>query len=186
MTTKPMIVQTRPAMASQVSGRSCHSGRVPASFFCSLILTPHAHRKKAAVGAITRTMTRAMIRSMALVPFLLLDRARLARLMSARDARGPEEHESLHFGHALTAVRQHEVQILQHTGRRPPDVAIAVRHGVETPLAALPDAAVDAMVLDIEEVRQRHLEDVGDLARVCMDGESWRHDAHHWADLVAG
>src|SRR5215207_6303280 len=113
MTTKPMIVQARPAMPSQVSGRSCHSGRVPAILRCSLILTAHAHRKKATVGAITSTRTRAMIRSMASV-LPLPDRAHLARLMSARDARGPEDHESIRSGHALTAI-QDEVQILQHT-----------------------------------------------------------------------
>src|SRR5215216_3324827 len=124
MTTKPMMVQTRPAMASQVSGRSCHSGSVPATLRCSLIFTPHAHRKKATVGAITRTRTRRRMRSM-----------------------------------TLTAV-QDEVQILEHARRRPPDVAIAVGHGVIAPLATLPDAAVDAVVLFVEEVRQRHLEHV--------------------------
>src|SRR5262245_66256494 len=113
MTTKPRMVQSRPAMPSQVSGKSCHSGKVPESLRCSFIFTPHAHRKKATVGAITSTMTRRMTRSMA----------------------------------GLPAVRQHEVQILEHAGRRSPDVAIAVGHGVVTPLAALPDAAVDAMVL---------------------------------------
>src|SRR5215213_5483425 len=157
MTTKPMIVQARPAMPSQVSGSSCHSGRVPAILRCSLIFTPHAHRKKATVGAITRTRTRAMMRSMGLV----LMGAQGGRVR--RDpARGPEDLEAIRSGHALTAI-QDEVQVLQHTGRRPPDVAIAVGHGVVTPLAALPDAAVDAMVLGVEEVRQGHLEDVGDL-----------------------
>src|SRR5687768_8955985 len=138
MTTKPMIVQARPAMPSQVSGRSCHSGRVPAILRCSIIFTPHAHRKKATVGASTRMRTRAMMRSMALV-LPLPDRAHPARLMSAqgrvrRDpARGPEDHEAIQSGHALTAI-QDEVQILQHTRRGPPDVAIAVGHGVVTPL----------------------------------------------------
>src|SRR5512139_1068665 len=114
MPMKPMIVQISPAMASQVSGRSSHSGRVPATLRCSLIFTPHAHRKKAAVGAVTRTRTRRMMRSMGLV-LPLPDRAHLARLMSARDARGREDHEAIQSGHALTAVRQDEVQILQHT-----------------------------------------------------------------------
>src|SRR4029450_3888116 len=149
MTMKPMIVQISPAMPSQVSGRSCHSGRVPATLRCSLIFTPHAHRKKATVGAITRTKTRRMMRSM-----------------------------------ALTAV-QDEVQILEHARRRPPDVAITIGHGVVAPLAALPGAAVDAVVLFVEEVRQGDLEHIGDLARVCMDGESRRDDAHHRRDLVA-
>src|SRR3954462_5744132 len=55
MTMKPTIVHSSPAIASHVSGRSCHSGRVPASLRCSLIRTPHAHRKNAIVGAMTRT-----------------------------------------------------------------------------------------------------------------------------------
>src|SRR5215216_4978251 len=112
MTTKPMMVQTRPAMASQVSGRSCHSGRVPATLRCSLIFTPHAHRKKATVGAITRTRTRRRMRSMGLC-LPLPDRAHPARLMSALEARGPKDHEAIQSGHALTAV-QDEVQILEH------------------------------------------------------------------------
>ena len=40
-----------------IIGMSCHSGRVPASLRSCLIFTPHAQRKKAAVGAITSTMT---------------------------------------------------------------------------------------------------------------------------------
>ena len=43
------------------------------------------------------------------------------------------------------------------------------------------------LVVDlVEEVRQRHLEDVGDLARIGTDGESRRHDADDRRDLVAG
>src|SRR6185436_4866427 len=57
ITRKPTIVQTRPAMPSQVIGSSCHSGRVPATLRSFLIFTAHAHRKKATVGAMTSSRT---------------------------------------------------------------------------------------------------------------------------------
>src|SRR5258708_32882781 len=65
------MVQARPARASQVIGSSCHSGRVPSSLRSCLIFTAHAHRKKAAVGAITRTITTSTMR---MVRFLFLPR----------------------------------------------------------------------------------------------------------------
>src|SRR6266850_4487528 len=78
-----------------------------------------------------------------------------------------------------------ELQILEHTCRSAPDVALAVGHGVVAPLAALPDTAVEPVVLLVEEVLQRHLEHVGDLAWVCTGGESRRDEADYRGDLVA-
>src|SRR6266536_1619397 len=143
---RPAMVQTRPAMASQVRGMSCHSGRVPASLRSCLILTAHAHRKNAAVGASTRARTRSMMRMAA--PSLPLCRI---------CERQPVLHD---LCSALAGSGQDEVQILQHTGSSTPDLALTIGHGVETPLAALIDAAVDVMVLLVEEMRQRHLEHV--------------------------
>src|SRR6185436_19159473 len=65
---KPAMVQASPAIASQVTGMSCQSGRVPASLRSCLILTAHAHRKKAAVGAVTRTSTSKTMRMESLWP----------------------------------------------------------------------------------------------------------------------
>src|SRR6185437_5098568 len=161
MTMKPMIVNTRPAIASQVSGMSCHSGRVPASLRSCLILTPHAHRKKAAVGASTSTMTSKTMRMG--IPALgkPLRRRRLLR-------------------------RQDKVQVLQHARCRAPDVPLAVRHGVVTPLAALVLAAADLVIDLVEEVVERHLEHVRHFARLRTDGEARRHDADYRRDLEPG
>src|SRR6266851_8820602 len=164
------MVQARPAMASQVIGRSCQAGRVPASLRCCLILTAHAHRKKAAVGAITRTNTNMTTR----MGLLLAGSAPLQWRIIVEPQR-----RRRHWSGALPAMKVHalpirgedELQIFKHTRRRAPDVALAVGHGVVEPFAALPDAAGEPMVLLVEEVLQGHLEDVGDLARVCTGGE---------------
>src|SRR5262249_41037166 len=101
-----------------------------------------------------------------------------------RSGRGPAVRMNMM---CLPAHRQNELQVLQHTGGRPPHLALAVGHGGEATLASLSDlAAVDAMVLLVEEVVERHLEYVGYLARIRMGGESGRDDAHHRRDLEAG
>src|SRR5262245_10575683 len=115
---KPAIANISPTMLSQVSGRSCQAGKVPASLRASFIFTAQAHRKKAAVGASTSTTTRTTMRSIA--------------LLSARGS-------------------QNKLQVLQHTGSRSPDVALAIRHGIEAALAALRHPAIEPMVPFVEE-----------------------------------
>src|SRR5216683_1357440 len=153
------MVHRSPAMASQVIGMSCHAGRVPASLRSCLILTAHAHRKKPAVGAITKMRTKRMTRMELL--------------------RTPVRNPS------VGGAGEDELKILKHTGSCAPDVALTVGHGVIAPLMALPDTALDLVVLLVEEVLQRHLEHVGDLARIRTGGESRAHDAHDRRDLVA-
>src|SRR6476659_6593452 len=82
--------------------------------------------------------------------------------------------------------RQDEVKVLQHAGSRAPDVALAIGHRVVAPLAALVLPAVDLVVDLVQEVLQRHLEHIGDLARIRTKSESRRHDADDRRYLEAG
>src|SRR5215813_15386924 len=155
MTMKPAMAQSRPAMPSQVQGRSSQAGRVPASLRCSLILTPHAHRKKAPVGASTSTSTRKMTRSMVL------------------------SGASLHRSQNKLQVLQHT------GGRAPDVAAPIGHGVEGPPAALGRDAAVQPVVPFVEEVIQRHLEYVGYLPRVCTRGESRANDPNHRYDFVA-
>src|SRR5690349_12936421 len=155
MTMKPAMAQTSPAIASQVSGMSCHAGRVPASLRSSLMRAPHAHRKNAAVGAITRIRT-----------------SRTMRM----DSVGASSRRRLLRG-------EDEVQVLQHAGRGAPDVALAIRHRVVAPLAALVWAAGDLVIDLVEEVFERHFEHVSDFARLRTNRKSRCHDPDDWRDL---
>src|SRR5581483_6915362 len=88
---------------------------------------------------------------------------------------------------ARTLRSTHAVQIDQHAGGRPPDVALAI--------SDVPDLHVDmllpesppagAMVRGLECVAQRNLEGILDLALIEQQLEARLHEAHDGRHAVA-
>ena len=74
-------------------------------------------------------------------------------------------------------------QIYQHPGRRAPNVAALIRQHEENPRPIFEFAGHPAMISRIQDERQRHLEDFGDLERVDGQRERSSNDADDGSDL---